>query len=303
MSRSAEQPALATSRFEPWRWREYLELTKPKVVALIVFTAIVGMFLATPGMVPWPALIFGSIGIAFGAASGAAFNHVVDQRIDVLMARTQRRPLAVGSLSPRNAAIFATSLSVLSMAILWPLVNALTAFLTLASMVGYSVVYTIYLKRNTPQNIVIGGAAGAMPPVLGWAAVTGSVDPYALLLFAIVFVWTPPHFWALAIHRRDDYARAAIPMLPVTHGIEYTRLHVWLYTILLAIFTILPFATHMSGPFYLVSAVILNLGFIWHAWKLLQGRDNRQPMRTFTYSIWYLMGIFSALLVDHYVVV
>ena len=303
MSRSAEQPALATSRFEPWCWREYLELTKPKVVALIVFTAIVGMFLATPGMVPWPALIFGSIGIAFGAASGAAFNHVVDQRIDVLMARTQRRPLAVGSLSPRNAAIFATSLSVLSMAILWLLVNALTAFLTLASMVGYSVVYTIYLKRSTPQNIVIGGAAGAMPPVLGWAAVTGSVDPYALLLFAIVFVWTPPHFWALAIHRRDDYARAAIPMLPVTHGIEYTRLHVWLYTILLAIFTILPFATHMSGPLYLVSAVILNLGFIWHAWKLLQGRDNRQPMRTFTYSIWYLMGIFAALMVDHYVVV
>ena len=222
---------------------------------------------------------------------------------DVLMARTQRRPLAVGSLSTRNATLFAASLSVLSMAILWPLVNALTAFLTLASMVGYSVVYTIYLKRNTPQNIVIGGAAGAMPPVLGWAAVTGTVDPYALLLFAIVFVWTPPHFWALAIHRRDDYARAAIPMLPVTHGIEYTRLHVWLYTILLAIFTILPFATHMSGLLYLVSAVILNLGFIWHAWKLLQGQDNRQPMRTFTYSIWYLMGIFAALLVDHYVTV
>lgn len=303
MSQSVEQTALETPRSEPLRWREYLELTKPKVVALIVFTAIVGMFLATPGMVPWPALIFGSIGIALGAASGAAFNHVVDQRIDVLMARTQRRPLAVGSLSTRNATLFAASLSVLSMAILWPLVNALTAFLTLASMVGYSVVYTIYLKRNTPQNIVIGGAAGAMPPVLGWAAVTGTVDPYALLLFAIVFVWTPPHFWALAIHRRDDYARAAIPMLPVTHGIEYTRLHVWLYTILLAIFTILPFATHMSGLLYLVSAVILNLGFIWHAWKLLQGQDNRQPMRTFTYSIWYLMGIFAALLVDHYVTV
>lgn len=301
MSQGIEQTAASELQPEVLKFREYFELTKPKVVALIVFTAIVGMFLATPGMVPLNALIFGTIGIGLSAASGAAFNHLVDQRIDALMARTQNRPLPTGSLNSRNAALFASALSVASVALLWSTVNGLTALLSFLSMVGYSVVYTVYLKRNTPQNIVIGGAAGAMPPVLGWTAVTGSVDPYSLLLFLIIFVWTPPHFWALAIHRRDDYARADIPMLPVTHGIPYTKLHVWFYTLLLTIVTILPYATQMSGIVYLIGTVPLNGLFLWHAWKLHHHNDPQQPMRTFSYSIWYLMGIFVALLVDHYV--
>ncbi|MEM7406078.1 MAG: heme o synthase [Pseudomonadota bacterium] len=302
MTQSVNQTAgAALVRPEPLRWREYLELTKPKVVSLIVFTAVVGMCLATPGMVPLNALLFGTIGIGLSAASGAAFNHLVDQRIDALMARTQNRPLPTGSLNARSAAAFATTLSLLSVLLLWTVVNPLTAVLTFLSMVGYSVVYTIYLKRQTPQNIVIGGAAGAMPPVLGWTAVTGSVDAYALLLFLIIFVWTPPHFWALAIHRRDDYARAEIPMLPVTHGIRYTKLHVWFYTLLLAVVAMLPFVTHMSGIIYLAGALPLNVAFLWHAWTLHNRNDPRQPMRTFSYSIWYLMGIFVALLADHYI--
>ena len=281
-------------------WREYLELCKPRVVMLLVFTAVVGMFLAAPGWVPWQALIFGSLGIGLGAAAGAAINHVVDQRADAVMHRTRRRPLPTGRIEPASALMFAALLCVLSMALLVTLVNTLTAVLTLAAMVGYSVVYTILLKRATPQNIVIGGAAGAMPPVLGWTAVTGTLDPQSLLLFLIIFVWTPPHFWALAIHRCGDYARADLPMLPVTHGIEYTRLQILLYTALLVAVSLLPFVTHMSGPLYLVAALILGGVFLYYAISLYRGRDDGLPMRTFIYSIYYLMALFSALLVDHY---
>ena len=279
----------------------YLELCKPKVVALIVFTAVVGMFLATPGMVPWQPLVLGTLGIGLGAASGAAFNHVVDQRIDALMARTRARPLPRGRLDPRPAVVFAGALSVLSMLVLALGVNVLTAVLTLASMVGYSVVYTMYLKRATPQNIVIGGAAGAMPPVLGWTAVTGSLDPDALLLFLIIFAWTPPHFWALAIHRREDYAKADVPMLPVTHGVAFTRLHILLYTVILFAVSLLPFASGMSGPLYLGGAVFLGVAFLGHALRLyFEGDDLGVPMRTFRFSVWYLAALFGVLLVDHY---
>ena len=282
-------------------WRDYVTLCKPKVVALIVFTAVVGMFLATPGMVPLDALILGTIGIGLGAASGAAFNQVIDQRIDTIMARTRSRPLPRGKLDTGLAVAFATALSVLSMVVLVAGVNMLTAVLTLASMVGYSVVYTMFLKRATPQNIVIGGAAGAMPPVLGWTAVTGTLDPHALLLFLIIFVWTPPHFWALAIHRRADYARADVPMLPVTHGVPFTRLHILLYTVMLLAVSLLPFASGMSGPLYLGGAVFLGVAFIGHALRLYSGEAPALlPMRTFTFSIWYLAALFSVLLVDHY---
>ena len=281
-------------------WREYLELCKPRVVMLLVFTAMVGMFLAVPGWVPWDAFVFGSLGIGLGAASGAAINHVVDQRADSLMARTRRRPLPTGRVEPGAALAFAALLLVLSMVLLVTLVNTLTAVLTFAAMVGYSVVYTIFLKRATPQNIVIGGAAGAMPPVLGWTAVTGTLDPQSLLLFLIIFAWTPPHFWALAIHRCNDYARANVPMLPVTHGIAYTRLQILLYTVLLVGVSLLPFVTHMSGPFYLSAALLLGGVFLYYAVSLFRGCDDGLPLRTFLYSIYYLMGLFSALLVDHY---
>ncbi len=284
-------------------WREYLELCKPRVVVLLVFTAVVGMFLASPGWAPWQALIFGSLGIGLGAAAGAAINHIVDQRADSLMARTRRRPLPTGRMDQTSALIFAAILCALSMLLLVTLVNTLTAVLTLAAMVGYSVVYTIFLKRVTPQNIVIGGAAGAMPPVLGWTAVTGTLDPQSLLLFLIIFVWTPPHFWALAIHRCGDYARADVPMLPVTHGIEYTRLQILLYTVLLVLVSLLPYATRMSGPLYLVAALIFGGIFLYYAISLFRGRDDGLPLRTFTYSIYYLMGLFSALLLDHYLVI
>ena len=282
-------------------WRDLLALCKPKVVALIVFTAVVGMFLATPGMVPLDVLALGTVGIGLGAASGAAFNHVVDRRIDTIMARTRSRPLPGGRLDASLATVFAAALSVLSMLVLALGVNVLTAALTLASMVGYSVIYTMYLKRATPQNIVIGGAAGAMPPVLGWTAVTGTLDPNALLLFLIIFVWTPPHFWALAIHRRADYARADVPMLPVTHGVPFTRLHILLYTVMLLAVSLLPFASGMSGPLYLGGAVFLGLAFIGHALRMYSGEDPiGLPMRTFTFSIWYLAALFAVLLVDHY---
>ncbi len=284
-------------------WREYLELCKPRVVVLLVFTAAVGMFLASPGWVPWQVLIFGGLGIGLGAASGAAINHIVDQRADSLMVRTRRRPLPSGRMDPASALIFAAILCALSMLLLVTLVNTLTALLTLAAMVGYSVVYTIFLKRATPQNIVIGGAAGAMPPVLGWTAVTGTLDSQSLLLFLIIFVWTPPHFWALAIHRCDDYARANVPMLPVTHGIEHTRLQILLYTVLLVLVSLLPYATHMSGPLYLVAALVLGGVFLYYAISLFRGRDDGLPLRTFVYSIYYLMGLFSALLLDHYLLI
>ena len=280
--------------------RQYLELTKPRVVALIVFTAVIGMFLAVPGLPPLRESIAGFIGIWLSAASAAAINHLIDQRIDRLMARTAHRPLATGALTPTQVLAFALTLGTLSMAILIALVNPLTAALTFASLIGYAVVYTAYLKRATPQNIVIGGAAGAAPPVLGWAAVTGHVHPYALLLFLIIFIWTPPHFWALAIFRRDDYARAQVPMLPVTHGVAYTRWHVLFYTVLLVVITVLPYLTGMSGLFYLGGALVLGGAFLYYAIRLLDPPDPLYPMRVFNYSIVYLMALFAFLLVDHY---
>jgi protoheme IX farnesyltransferase len=283
------------------RWRDYLELTKPKVSLLIVFTALVGMVLASPGWVPLPALIFGTLGIAFASGSAAAFNHVLDQRIDRQMLRTRRRPLPTGHLQQRYAIAFAASLAVASMLILWLGVNGLTAILTFCSLIGYAMVYTLWLKRATPQNIVIGGAAGAAPPVLGWAAVTGGIDAHALLLFLIIFTWTPPHFWALAIARRDDYAKVGIPMLPVTHGIAYTRLQIVLYTILLIVSTLLPYVTGMSGLIYLAAALALNARFLYFVLALRRGTRPELPMRTFKFSITYLMLLFAALIVDHYV--
>jgi protoheme IX farnesyltransferase len=282
-------------------WRDYLGVCKLKVVALIVFTALVGMFLATPGMVPWSALVFGNLGIGMAAASAAAINHVVDQYADAQMARTRNRPVASGHLTARNCLAFALALGGLAMWILVQFVNPLTAVLTFASLIGYAVVYTLYLKRATPQNIVIGGAAGAAPPVLGWTAVTGTVDPNALLLFLIIFVWTPPHFWALAIHRREEYAKVNIPMLPVTHGVNFTRLQVLLYTILLVVVTVMPFATGMSGLLYLAGALGLGAVFLYHAWALMRDISDKQAMKTFGYSIVYLMALFAFLLVDHYV--
>jgi protoheme IX farnesyltransferase len=282
-------------------WRHYLELTKPKVVALITFTAIVGTLLASPGLPPLNALIWGNLGIALASACAAAINHVLDRRIDEQMARTRARPLPTGHLNERQALTFAAVLGVTSMAILAFLVNLLTAVLTFASLIGYAVIYTVWLKRATSQNIVIGGAAGAAPPVLGWAAVTNTVDPHALLLFLIIFVWTPPHFWALAIARRDDYAKANIPMLPVTHGVEYTRLHVLLYTVLLFVVTLLPYLTRMSGLIYLAAALVLNAGFLYYAFALKITAREELPMRVFKFSVTYLMWLFAALLVDHYV--
>ncbi|MCH9671868.1 MAG: heme o synthase [Gammaproteobacteria bacterium] len=279
---------------------QYLGLCKLKVVALIVFTALVGMFLAVPAFVPLDVLVFGSLGIGLAAASGAAFNHVVDRRIDGLMARTSDRPLPTGGLDTVRASLFAGALTVVAMVLLVAFVNWLTAVLTFLSMVAYAVVYTVYLKHATPQNIVIGGAAGAMPPVLGWTAVTNSVDPHALLLFLIIFVWTPPHFWALAIHRRDDYAEANVPMLPVTHGIEFTRVQILLYTVLLCLATLLPYVTGMTGLIYLAGAVVLDAGFLYYAIALYADKADDLPIKTFGYSIWYLMALFAFLLLDHY---
>ena len=282
-------------------WRAYYELCKPRVVALITFTAVVGMFLATPGLVPWEALLFGTLGIGLGAAAGAAVNQLVDQRIDAIMARTRRRPLPAGTVDVRSATLFAGLLCAVSALLLVAFVNTLTAVLTMLSMVGYSVIYTVFLKRATPQNIVIGGAAGAMPPVLGWTAMTGQVDPHSLLLFLIIFAWTPPHFWALAIHRRDEYAKVGIPMLPVTHGLEFTRLQVLLYTVVLCVVTLLPFATHMSGWLYLLGAIGCNAVFLRYAIALYRRPDDKRlPMKTFGYSIYYLALLFTFLLVDHY---
>ena len=285
---------------EPARWRSYYELTKPRVVMLIVFTSIVGTLLAVPGMPPLDALIIGNLGIGLAAASAAVINHVLDERIDAQMSRTKRRPLPTGKLTPRSALAFSGVLCVLSMVMLWWLVNPLTALLTFASLIGYAVVYTVWLKRATSQNIVIGGAAGAAPPVLGWVAVTNSVDANALLLFLIVFVWTPPHFWALAIARKDEYAKVGIPMLPVTHGVPFTRLQVVLYTLLLTSVTLMPFVTGMSGLIYLAAALVLNGMFIWHALAMKITERAHLPMKVFRFSITYLMWLFAALLVDHY---
>ena len=282
-------------------WRHYLELTKPKVVLLIVFTAIVGTLLSTPGMPPFAALVWGNLGIALAASCAAAINHVLDQKIDEKMARTRSRPFPTGVMSNTQALSFAAALGIASMLILWLLVNPLTAVLTFFSLIGYAVIYTVWLKRATSQNIVIGGAAGAAPPVLGWAAVTNSIDPNALLLFLIIFIWTPPHFWALAIARKDEYARAGIPMLPVTHGVAYTRLQVLLYTVLLVLVTLMPFITGMSGLIYLATALILNGIFLYYALVMKFTDRAELPMRVFKFSIQYLMWLFVALLVDHYV--
>jgi protoheme IX farnesyltransferase len=282
-------------------WRDYYTLTKPGVVQLLVFTAVVGMFLATPGMVPWDVLIAGSLGIGLAAAAGAVVNQILDQRIDAQMARTRNRPLPQGRISERDALAFAMGLGLAGLLVLVLFVNALTAALTFLSLIGYAIVYTVYLKRATPQNIVIGGAAGAAPPVLGWAAVTNSIDPHALLLFLIIFTWTPPHFWALAIARRADYARADIPMLPVTHGVDVTKSFVIYYTILLILVTVLPSITGMTGMFYTFGALLLGAGFLYYALQLKLAPRDDSPMTTFRYSIWYLMALFSFLLIDHYI--
>ena len=281
-------------------WRDYLELTKPKVVALITFTAMVGMFLATPRMLPWEVLIFGSLGIALVAGAAAAINHLVDRRVDAVMARTRGRPLPSGHLDSRQVLTFAGLIGALGMVLLLVFTNLLCALLTFGSLIGYAVIYTMFLKRATPQNIVIGGAAGAAPPLLGWVAVTGQVDPGALLLFLIIFTWTPPHFWALAIHRQREYAEADIPMLPVTHGVEFTRLQILLYTILLLLVTLLPYLIGMSGLVYLLGALVLGGRFLSYAWRLYRRADDRLAMPTFGFSIVYLFGLFAALMVDHY---
>jgi protoheme IX farnesyltransferase len=278
----------------------FYELCKPRVVMMLVFTAVIGMFLATPGMVPWQPLIFGTLGIGLAAASAAAINQVVDQKIDKAMRRTEDRPLPQGNITNFQAMTFAIILGLIAMAILTFLVNGLTAWLTFLSLIGYAVIYTMYLKHATPQNIVIGGAAGAAPPVLGWVAVTGTVDPHSLLLFLIIFAWTPPHFWALAIHRREEYAKVDVPMLPVTHGVEFTRLQVLLYTIIMIAVTLLPFATRMSGIVYLGGVIILDAIFLYYVIKMQSGKDDTIPIRTFAYSIVYLMLLFALLLIDHY---
>jgi protoheme IX farnesyltransferase len=281
-------------------WRDFMELTKPKVSLMIVFTALVGMVLASPGMVPLQALLCGGLGIGLASCSAAAFNHVLDRRIDGQMARTRRRPLPTGHLVERQAVAFACLLGAASMLLLWYGVNGLTASLTFCSLIGYAMVYTLWLKRATPQNIVIGGAGGAAPPVLGWVAVTNHVDAQALLLFLIIFTWTPPHFWALAIARRDEYAKAGIPMLPVTHGIAHTRLQILLYTILLMLTTLLPYLTGMSGFIYLAAALMLDGRFLQHALRLHRGLRPEMPILTFRFSITYLMLLFAALILDHY---
>ena len=281
-------------------WRDYLEMTKPRVVLLMLLCAAVGMFLAVPGMVPVDVLLFGLLGIALVAGSAAAVNHIADAEIDARMARTQARPMATGKVGMRQGLIFSAITGISGMLVLYFLVNPLTAWLNLASWVGYGLIYTLYLKRATPQNIVIGGLFGAAPPLFGWAAVSNSVEPGALLLVLIIFAWTPPHFWALALERKEEYARVNVPMLPVTHGEHYTRLHILFYTLILVAITLLPFAIGMSGWFYLAGAAALGAGFIYWAVTLLINKNPRAPMETFRYSIVYLGLLFVVLLVDHY---
>ena len=283
------------------RAHQFFQLTKPRVVSLIVFTAVIGMMLAVPGAVPVQPLIFGTLGIALVAGAAAAFNCLVEHKIDAIMARTRRRPLPQGAVSAPQTLVFAGLMGGLGLGVLYQLVNPLTMWLTLGTFVGYAVVYTVVLKPLTPQNIVIGGASGAMPPVLGWAAVTGEVSHDALLLFLIIFAWTPPHFWSLALYRRDDYAKAGVPMLPVTHGDRFTRLSVLLYTIILSAVTLLPFATRMSGYVYLASAVMMNAVYLAYAVKLLTHYSDALARRAFRYSIVYLSLLFAALLIDHYI--
>ncbi|MBI2295877.1 MAG: protoheme IX farnesyltransferase [Betaproteobacteria bacterium] len=282
------------------RFSQFYQLTKPRVVSLIVFTAVIGMFLATPGMVPLQALLAGTLGIALTAGAAAAVNCLVEQRIDALMTRTRARPLPRGQVTPLQALIFAGIVGGAGLTILYHWVNAITMWLTLATFVGYAIIYTVVLKPMTPHNIVIGGASGAMPPVLGWTAVTGEIAPEALLLFLIIFAWTPPHFWALALYRKHEYAKAGVPMLPVTHGDRFTRLHVLLYTVILTAVTLLPFVTRMSGAIYLAAAVALDAVFLCYAVRIYVAYSDRLAHRTFRYSIVYLAALFAALLVDHY---
>jgi heme o synthase len=282
------------------RFSQFYQLTKPRVVSLIVFTAVIGMFLATPGMVPLHTLVAGTLGIALTAGAAAAVNCLVEQKIDALMTRTSRRPLPRGQVTSLQTLVFAGIVGGAGLFILHQWVNTLTMWLTLATFVGYAVVYTVFLKPMTPQNIVIGGASGAMPPVLGWTAVTGEIAPDALLLFLIIFAWTPPHFWALALYRKNEYAKAGVPMLPVTHGDKFTRLHVLLYTVILTAVTLMPFATRMSGVIYLAAVLALNAVFLWHAVRIYVSYSDRLAQRTFRYSILYLTLLFAALLIDHY---
>ena len=281
-------------------WRDYLELCKPNVVALMILTSVIGMVLATQQSVPLSVLIFGNLGIALCAGSAAAVNHIVDRHVDDKMARTLNRPLAQGRITPRQAILFALITGLLGMAILLIFTNVLTAWLTLASLVGYAFIYTMFLKRATPQNIVIGGLAGAAPPLLGWTAVTGEMHGHALLLVLIIFAWTPPHFWALAIHRREEYASVGIPMLPVTHGVKFTALHILLYTIIMFLITLLPFVTLLSGWLYLGGAVVLGLIFLYWSIEIIRGKNAQAPMETFKYSITYLLVLFLIMLVDHW---
>ena len=284
----------------PPLWRAYWELTKPGVVALLMVTAVIGMFLATPGMVPWRVLILGSLGMALAMMASAVINQIMDQRIDAIMARTHKRPLVQGRVNTRAALVFAAVLGLASLVILDVFINRLTAVLTFFGIIGYAFIYTLWLKRATPQNIVIGGLAGAIPPLLGWTAVTGEIHPHALLLVLIIFAWTPPHFWALAIHRRDEYAKADIPMLPVTHGLEFTKTAVLLYTVILFVIALLPYLTGMSGLIYLAGSTVLSAIFLVYAVRLKFRNDPKVPMKTFGFSITYLFLLFFVLLLDHY---
>ncbi|SDK95590.1 protoheme IX farnesyltransferase [Modicisalibacter muralis] len=286
----------------PWQWRDFITLGKPRVVVVMLVCALVGMALAVPGLPPTKAVVLGLVGIGLAASGAAAFNHVLDRRLDALMLRTASRPLATRRLPTPLALGWAGLLSVSGIGLLAWQVNALTAWLTLASLIGYALIYTAFLKRATPQNITIGGLAGAAPPLLGWAAVSGEVHPDALLLVLIVFAWTPPHFWALAIHKRDEYARAKVPMLPVTHGEAFTRLQIWLYSWLTVAVTLLPFATGMSGIVYLVGITALNARFMVWYWRVWRGRDSQAPIGAFWFSIRYILGVFAILLLDHYAV-
>ena len=283
------------------RWPDFLELTKPRVVALMLITAVIGMCMAVPGFVPWQPLVLGNMGIAFCAGAAAAINHVVDERIDQKMSRTTNRPVAQGRVSQSEAMVFAALLAILGTALLAVTVNVLTAVLTVASLVGYAFIYTMFLKRATPQNIVIGGLAGAAPPLLGWTAVTGEIHAHGLLLVLIIFAWTPPHFWALAIHRKEEYAAVGIPMLPVTHGNRFTALHILLYTILMFLITLLPYITLLSGWIYAVAATLLGLRFLYWSIEILREKNPDAPMATFKFSITYLMVLFIAMLADHWI--
>ena len=281
-------------------WQDYLTLCKPRVVLLMLLCALVGMLLATPGMVPWDILVFGNLGIALVAASAAAMNHLMDARVDAVMARTRNRPVAQGRVSGAQGAVFVALTGLVGLVILAWLVNPLTALLNLTSWIGYGLIYTLYLKRATPQNIVIGGLFGAAPPLFGWTAVTGTIDGGALLLVLIIFAWTPPHFWALAIDRVDEYREVAIPMLPVTHGEQYTKLHILLYTVILILISVMPFVIGMSNILYLAVALVLGGVFLFHCVRMLKDRDQA-PIQTFRFSIVYLMLLFIGLVVDHYI--